>query len=153
MSGVPLVMLCSSIPENFLTSLPFDFAHCVCFPVSVPRVAMANRFYRTESSKDLQFYDSGAAARRNNVYTFEIAWEVANKVGGEYALQNKLDFALGIRLDSSNADVNKFALYTQGSTRLSGRRRGRRWTSWATSTAPSGPTRRWPPRPRLLNSS
>ncbi|CAG0899279.1 unnamed protein product [Cyprideis torosa] len=47
---------------------------------------MAKRFYRVDSMKDLSLYDMGGTARRLNLYAFEIAWEVANKVGGIYTV-------------------------------------------------------------------
>jgi len=42
-------------------------------------VKAARRFYRVESSKDLQYLDAGESASAENRWTFEIAWEVANK--------------------------------------------------------------------------
>ena len=47
-------------------------------------VKAARRFYRVESSKDLQYLDAGESASAENRWTFEIAWEVANK--GETAI-------------------------------------------------------------------
>jgi len=49
-------------------------------------VKAARRFYRVESSKDLQYLDAGESASAENRWTFEIAWEVANKVGGIYTV-------------------------------------------------------------------
>lgn len=41
---------------------------------------MARRFYRAESTVDLmEFLDRGYSANLENRWTFEIAWEVANK--------------------------------------------------------------------------
>lgn len=37
----------------------------------------SRRFYRVESSTDL--FDRGESAQSENRWTFEIAWEVANK--------------------------------------------------------------------------
>lgn len=48
---------------------------------------MMRRYSRVESSGDLlEFFDKGYAATRENRWTFEIAWEVANKVGGIYTV-------------------------------------------------------------------
>lgn len=45
------------------------------------------RFSRVESGGDLlEFFDRGFSATRENRWTFEIAWEVANKVGGIYTV-------------------------------------------------------------------
>lgn len=42
---------------------------------------------RIESGLDLtEYLDRGHAAKNENRYTFEIAWEVANKVGGIYTV-------------------------------------------------------------------
>lgn len=49
-------------------------------------VKAARRFYRIDSAHDLQFLDSGEAVSTENRWTFEIAWEVANKVGGIYTV-------------------------------------------------------------------
>lgn len=49
-------------------------------------VKAARRFYRIDSAHDLQFLDSGESASAENRWTFEIAWEVANKVGGIYTV-------------------------------------------------------------------
>lgn len=41
---------------------------------------MARRFYRAESNADLLSYlDRGQSAFKENRWTFEIAWEAANK--------------------------------------------------------------------------
>lgn len=42
-------------------------------------VKAARRFYRVDSAHDLQFIDQGESAAAENRWTFEIAWEVANK--------------------------------------------------------------------------
>lgn len=42
-------------------------------------VKAARRFYRVDSSRDLQYLDAGESASAENRWTFEIAWEVANK--------------------------------------------------------------------------
>lgn len=42
-------------------------------------VKAARRFYRVDSAHDLQFLHSGESASAENRWTFEIAWEVANK--------------------------------------------------------------------------
>uniref|UniRef100_A0A182QDI6 Glycogen [starch] synthase n=1 Tax=Anopheles farauti TaxID=69004 RepID=A0A182QDI6_9DIPT len=48
---------------------------------------MSRRYSRVESSSDLmQFLDRGHSANTENRWTFEIAWEVANKVGGIYTV-------------------------------------------------------------------
>ena len=48
---------------------------------------MSRRISRVESGSDLlQFLDRGNTAVEENRYTFEIAWEVANKVGGIYTV-------------------------------------------------------------------
>lgn len=48
---------------------------------------MNRRFSRVESGGDLlEFLDRGHTADRENRWTFEIAWEVANKVGGIYTV-------------------------------------------------------------------
>lgn len=47
-------------------------------------VKAARRFYRIDSAHDLQFLDSGEAVSTENRWTFEIAWEVANKGGWKY---------------------------------------------------------------------
>ncbi|XP_028034904.1 glycogen [starch] synthase isoform X1 [Bombyx mandarina] len=47
----------------------------------------SRRFYRAESTHDLSsFMDRGRAASDENRWTFECAWEVANKVGGIYTV-------------------------------------------------------------------
>lgn len=47
----------------------------------------SRRFYRAESTFDLlSFMDKGKTASDENRWTFEIAWEVANKVGGIYTV-------------------------------------------------------------------
>ncbi|KAJ8706381.1 hypothetical protein PYW08_011007 [Mythimna loreyi] len=47
----------------------------------------SKRFYRAESTHDLLAYmDKGHAASNENRWTFETAWEVANKVGGIYTV-------------------------------------------------------------------
>lgn len=47
----------------------------------------SKRFYRAESTHDLLSYmDKGQAASDENRWTFETAWEVANKVGGIYTV-------------------------------------------------------------------
>ncbi|KAK7582751.1 hypothetical protein V9T40_014196 [Parthenolecanium corni] len=44
-------------------------------------------FYRVDSNYDLlKFLDRGEAAATQNRWTFEIAWEVANKIGGIYTV-------------------------------------------------------------------
>lgn len=48
---------------------------------------MSRRISRIESGLDLtEFLDRGHTARCENRWTFEIAWEVANKVGGIYTV-------------------------------------------------------------------
>jgi len=48
---------------------------------------MSKRFYRTNSSGDLsRYWDHGNYFSDNNQWCFEIAWEVANKVGGIYTV-------------------------------------------------------------------
>jgi hypothetical protein len=42
-------------------------------------VKAARRFYRVDSAHDLQFLHSSESASAENRWTFEIAWEVANK--------------------------------------------------------------------------
>jgi glycogen(starch) synthase len=49
-------------------------------------VKAARRFYRVDSSRDLQYLDAGESASAENRWTFEVAWEVANKVGGIYTV-------------------------------------------------------------------
>nr|WIM01506.1 glycogen synthase [Limnephilus lunatus] len=45
------------------------------------------RFYRVDSSHELRAYlDRGQAANQENRWTFEVAWEAANKVGGIYTV-------------------------------------------------------------------
>ncbi|XP_073989604.1 glycogen [starch] synthase isoform X1 [Rhodnius prolixus] len=47
----------------------------------------SRRFYRIDSAHDLSaVMDRGLSAAQNNRWTFEIAWEVANKVGGIYTV-------------------------------------------------------------------
>ncbi|XP_026322713.1 glycogen [starch] synthase isoform X1 [Hyposmocoma kahamanoa] len=47
----------------------------------------SRRFYRAESTHDLlSFMDKGQAASDENRWTFETAWEAANKVGGIYTV-------------------------------------------------------------------
>lgn len=48
---------------------------------------MSRRISRVESTLELlDFFDRGHSANRENRWTFEIAWEVANKVGGIYTV-------------------------------------------------------------------
>lgn len=48
---------------------------------------MSRKFSRAESKTDLlEFLDRGLSANRENRWTFEIAWEAANKVGGIYTV-------------------------------------------------------------------
>lgn len=48
---------------------------------------MTRRFSRAESKNDLlEFLDRGHSANRENRWTFEVAWEAANKVGGIYTV-------------------------------------------------------------------
>ncbi|XP_031637405.1 glycogen [starch] synthase [Contarinia nasturtii] len=48
---------------------------------------MSKRYSRAESKSDLlDFLDRGQAAARENRWTFEVAWEAANKVGGIYTV-------------------------------------------------------------------
>ncbi|CAG0921176.1 unnamed protein product, partial [Notodromas monacha] len=47
---------------------------------------LSKRFYRVDSTKDLAFFDHGEVARVSNQWVFEVAWEVANKVGGIYTV-------------------------------------------------------------------
>lgn len=47
----------------------------------------SRRFYRAESSTNLMAYlDRGMTAEEENRWTFEVAWEAANKVGGIYTV-------------------------------------------------------------------
>ncbi|XP_065220843.1 glycogen [starch] synthase [Planococcus citri] len=47
----------------------------------------SKRFYRVDSNYDLlRFLDRGEVAAYQNRWTFEVAWEVANKVGGIYTV-------------------------------------------------------------------
>ncbi|XP_071441109.1 glycogen [starch] synthase [Hetaerina americana] len=51
------------------------------------RERMSRRFYRVDSAHDLiAFLDKGELASCENRWTFEIAWEAANKVGGIYTV-------------------------------------------------------------------
>lgn len=51
------------------------------------RERATKRFYRGESySNLLSFMDKGSTAQEENRWTFEIAWEAANKVGGIYTV-------------------------------------------------------------------
>lgn len=48
---------------------------------------MSRRYSRVESTSDLlEFLDRGHTARQENRWTFEVAWEAANKVGGIYTV-------------------------------------------------------------------
>lgn len=48
---------------------------------------MSRRISRVESNVDLlEFLDRGQTASTENRYTFEVAWEAANKVGGIYTV-------------------------------------------------------------------
>lgn len=48
---------------------------------------MSKRYSRAESKTDLlDFLDRGQSANRENRWTFEVAWEAANKVGGIYTV-------------------------------------------------------------------
>lgn len=48
---------------------------------------MSRRISRVESGADLlDFLDRGQSASQENRYTFEVAWEAANKVGGIYTV-------------------------------------------------------------------
>lgn len=48
---------------------------------------MSRKYSRAESKSDLlEFLDRGNAANRENRWTFEVAWEAANKVGGIYTV-------------------------------------------------------------------
>lgn len=48
---------------------------------------MSRKFSRAESKTDLlEYLDRGHSAARENRWTFEIAWEAANKVGGIYTV-------------------------------------------------------------------
>ncbi len=53
-------------------------------------VKAARRFYRVDSAHDLQFQDAGETASAENRWTFEIAWEVANK--GMLSNHNSITF-------------------------------------------------------------
>ena len=46
----------------------------------------AKRFYRVGSTHDLYAAQRKEMAMEENLWTFEIAWEVANKVGGIYTV-------------------------------------------------------------------
>ncbi|KAK9884179.1 hypothetical protein WA026_005134 [Henosepilachna vigintioctopunctata] len=51
------------------------------------RSSMSKRFYRGESfSNLLSLMDKGQQAEEENRWTFEVAWEAANKVGGIYTV-------------------------------------------------------------------
>ncbi|KPJ19685.1 Putative glycogen [starch] synthase [Papilio machaon] len=55
--------------------------------VTMSRDRSSRRFYRAESTHDLlSFMDRGQAALEENRWTFETAWEAANKVGGIYTV-------------------------------------------------------------------
>lgn len=48
---------------------------------------MSRKYSRVESKTDLlDFLDRGQSANRENRWTFEVAWEAANKVGGIYTV-------------------------------------------------------------------
>lgn len=48
---------------------------------------MSKKYSRAESKSDLlDFLDRGHSANRENRWTFEVAWEAANKVGGIYTV-------------------------------------------------------------------
>lgn len=48
---------------------------------------MSRKYSRADSKSDLlEFLDRGHSANRENRWTFEVAWEVANKVGGIYTV-------------------------------------------------------------------
>lgn len=48
---------------------------------------MSRKYSRAESKSDLlDFLDRGHAANKENRWTFEVAWEAANKVGGIYTV-------------------------------------------------------------------
>lgn len=48
---------------------------------------MSRKYSRAESKTDLlDFLDRGQSANRENRWTFEVAWEAANKVGGIYTV-------------------------------------------------------------------
>lgn len=50
-------------------------------------MSMSRRYSRIESGADLlEFLDRGHSANKENRYTFEVAWEAANKVGGIYTV-------------------------------------------------------------------
>jgi len=49
-------------------------------------VKAARRFYRVSSGHDLQLLERRETATAENRWTFEVAWEVANKVGGIYTV-------------------------------------------------------------------
>ncbi|XP_077280155.1 glycogen [starch] synthase isoform X2 [Temnothorax americanus] len=51
------------------------------------RERASRRFYRVDSTNDLfEFMDRGYSAQHENRWNFEVAWEVANKVGGIYTV-------------------------------------------------------------------
>ncbi|KAK0089385.1 hypothetical protein PV325_007543 [Microctonus aethiopoides] len=51
------------------------------------RERASRRFYRMDSSHDLSIHlDRGLSAEQENRWSFEVAWEVANKVGGIYTV-------------------------------------------------------------------
>lgn len=48
---------------------------------------MSRKYSRVESKSDLlDFLDRGHSANKENRWTFEVAWEAANKVGGIYTV-------------------------------------------------------------------
>ncbi|CAH2056086.1 unnamed protein product, partial [Iphiclides podalirius] len=67
-----------------LDSLIIDIVYTA---VSMSRDRSSRRFYRADSTHDLLSYmDRGQAASVENRWTFETAWEAANKVGGIYTV-------------------------------------------------------------------
>jgi len=61
-----------------------------CFETKRASLAQSKagkRFYRVNSSNDLsRYWDHGGYHSDNNQWCFEVAWEVANKVGGIYTV-------------------------------------------------------------------
>lgn len=48
---------------------------------------MSRKYSRAESKTDLlEFLDRGHSANKENRWSFEVAWEAANKVGGIYTV-------------------------------------------------------------------
>lgn len=82
--GTHTISMSSSLPSHELTEIYKNntFSSSILFPPQMNR-----RFSRAESKNDLlEFLDRGHSANRENRWTFEVAWEAANKVGGIYTV-------------------------------------------------------------------